>query len=76
MIWGKIIYKKFFNIYFSRFLDVSAADPDALLAALVSAPERGSVVLFGDGPGGPLPHRLEGLLGQCFARQLPLDGQE
>jgi hypothetical protein len=80
MISGKINIlkngKRFLNVYFSRFLDVSAADLDTLLAALEPAPEGGSVVLFGDGPGGPLPHRLEGLLGQCFARQLPLDDRE
>jgi hypothetical protein len=81
MISGKIKKKKkngkrFLNVYFLRFLDLSATDPDALLAALVPAPEGGDVVLFGDGPGGPLSHRLEGLLGQGFARQLPLDGRE
>ncbi len=79
MISRKIIYKKgkrFLNVYFSRYLDVSTANPDALPKALGPAPEGGGVVLFGDGPGGPLPHCLEGLLRQCFARQLPLDGRE
>ncbi len=33
-------------------------------------------VLFSNSPGGPLSHRLEGLLGQGLAYQLPLDGRE
>ncbi len=45
--------KRFLNVYFSRFLDVSAANADALLAALKPAPEGGGVVLFGGGSGGP-----------------------
>jgi hypothetical protein len=65
--------RDFFNVYFLRFLDISATDADALLTMLIPASEGGGQVLFGDGLGGPLPYGLEGLLGQRFARQLPFD---
>ncbi len=66
MISRKYLYstgKRFLNIYFLRFLDVSAADADELLTALIPVPEGGGEVLFGVGLGSSLPHRLDGLLG-------------
>jgi hypothetical protein len=65
--------KRFLNVYFLRFLNVSDANEDALLAALIQAPEGGGKVLFSVGPGGPLAHGLEGILCQRFARQLPFN---
>jgi hypothetical protein len=47
-----------------------------LLTPPVQLPEGGGKVLFDSTPGGPLPHRLEALLGEGFASQLLFDGQE
>jgi hypothetical protein len=65
-------------IYFSRFLDVSAANMHSLLTLLVSPPKGGGEVPFGDIPGSPLPRELEALWGQGLAGKLLLDdrGQE
>jgi hypothetical protein len=66
----------FLKVYFLRYLYVSTANANALLAALIPVPEGGGKVLFGNGSGGPLSHGLEGLRGQHFARQLPFDIRE
>jgi hypothetical protein len=63
-------------IYFGLFLDIVAADTNALFAPLLPAPEGGGKVLLGDGPNDPLPVVLEGLLGQRHASQLGLHSRE
>jgi hypothetical protein len=57
-------------VYFSTFLDIFAVDLNALLPALVLPPERGGILVFGNGACHPFPRALEVLLGQVEASKL------
>ncbi len=61
-------------MYFSRFLNVSATNTDALLTPLKLSSKGGGKVFLGDIPGSALPHGLEALLGQGFPASCLLMG--
>ncbi len=59
-------------MYFLTFLNIEIVDLNVLFASLQPTLECRGEVIFGQRPDDPLPLRLEVVLGQSEARQLPL----